>query len=84
MMMIGFLAGSSQPMMSISSASRETNLATEQLWAVGFIMVNVGAPLWISANIVTRNNKKATDSSKRQIDLSFGVTGNGAGVSLSF
>lgn len=50
----------------------------------GGILFDIGMPLWISNVIIMNNNKKAMNSTKATVDLSFGPTSNGIGLRLNF
>ena len=54
------------------------------LYINGIIMVNIGIPLWIAGGIKRSNNRKAMEATKRNANLSLGITGNGAGLVLRF
>ena len=50
----------------------------------GFVLFNVGLPVWISNGAKANNNKKAMELSKIQANLSFGTTNNGIGLAFHF
>ena len=57
---------------------------TERLIYSGFVIANIGAPIWISGYKMKKNNKKAMEHAKSNANLSLGITNNGVGLVLSF
>ena len=49
----------------------------------GALLTDLGIVLWISGGIKSKNNKRAMELTKRNVNLSFGPTMNGVGLLLS-
>lgn len=51
---------------------------------VGFIVINVGVPIWLAGGVQRTNNRKVMEEIKRNMNLSLRTTNNGVGLVLNF
>jgi hypothetical protein len=64
--------------------SMKNNLNGGALLALGFIFETIGIPLWISGGVKRANNKKAMEEIQKNMNLSFGASRYGIGLTLKF
>ncbi len=66
-----------------SNTFRDDNLAA-LLIVTGGILEMVGIPLWVAGGVKRANNKRVMNDMERNMNLSFGASGYGAGLVLKF